>query len=74
MATTRSHTTTASLTAAVATFFTDAKASWTAARKRRSIYNRTYRELASLSDMELSDINISRGEIPRIAKEAANGL
>lgn len=60
------------MTSIVASIFTDAKASWTAAQKRRTVYNRTYRELASLSDTDLVDLRISRVDIPRIAKEAAN--
>lgn len=35
-----------------------------------SMYRRTYNELSSLSDYELRDIGVSRGEIHDIAKEA----
>lgn len=37
--------------------------------KQRSAYNQTYRELAKLSDRELSDIGISRYDISAIAAE-----
>lgn len=33
------------------------------------LYRRTHRELSSLTDYELSDIGISRYDIPRIARE-----
>ena len=35
-----------------------------------SAYNRTYNELQALTDFELRDIGISRGEIHDIAREA----
>ncbi len=72
MATTQTTRSATSLIAPLASIFTDAKAYWTAAQKRRTAYNRTYRELASLSDKDLMDLNISRADIPRLAKEAAN--
>jgi|TARA_R110000868_G_scaffold149866_2_gene372684 hypothetical protein len=34
-----------------------------------SVYNRTFRELSSLSDKELNDIGLHRGDIPRVAIE-----
>lgn len=43
-----------------------------ALRKRR-LYNQTYRELAVLTDRELSDLGINRVLIPEIAAEAAYG-
>jgi len=72
MATTHSNGSASSVSTAVASIFTDLKAYWTAAQKRRASYNRTYRELVSLSDTDLADLNISRADIPRIAKEAAD--
>lgn len=39
------------------------------ARARRAAYRRTFAELAGLSDRELSDIGIARGDIRRIARE-----
>ncbi len=41
-------------------------------RARRAAYLHTYRELAGLTDRELADIGISRGEIVDIAKEHAD--
>ena len=35
-----------------------------------STYKKTYRELSALSDYELSDIGISRGEIHDVARQA----
>ena len=34
-------------------------------------YNRTYNELASLSDRDLADLGISRAEIPSVAAQAS---
>ena len=36
----------------------------------RAMFNKTYRELSNLTDYELSDIGLSRGEIYTVAKEA----
>ncbi|MEO9822259.1 MAG: DUF1127 domain-containing protein [Paracoccaceae bacterium] len=44
------------------------------ARARRVAYNRTYGELAGLTDRELADIGMSRCEIDRVAKQHANML
>lgn len=41
------------------------------ARARYVVYNRTRNELGALSDRELADLGIYRGDIRRIAKEAA---
>ena len=41
--------------------------------KRRKIARTTYAELAGLSDRELNDLGISRGDIRRLAREAAQG-
>ncbi|RYH04387.1 DUF1127 domain-containing protein [Salipiger sp. IMCC34102] len=38
---------------------------------RRAAYNRTYAELSSLTDRELSDLGLSRGMIRAVAQEAA---
>lgn len=40
-------------------------------RAQRSEYNRVYGELIGLSDRDLNDIGISRGQIDDIAREAA---
>jgi uncharacterized protein YjiS (DUF1127 family) len=39
--------------------------------RRWRTYRRTYNELVSLDDRTLADINISRSEIPGIARHAA---
>lgn len=39
--------------------------------KEHSIYKRTLNELSSMSDRDLNDIGISRGDIPFIAAESA---
>lgn len=39
------------------------------ARAKRAAYNEVYFELSSLSDRELDDIGIYRGDIKRIAQE-----
>ena len=36
----------------------------------RAMFNKTYNELSNLSDYELNDIGLSRGEIYSVAKEA----
>ena len=36
----------------------------------RAMFNKTYRELSNLTDYELNDIGLSRGEIYTVAKEA----
>ncbi|MBD3625808.1 MAG: DUF1127 domain-containing protein [Rhodobacteraceae bacterium] len=43
-------------------------------RRRRAIYNRTYRELAALTDRDLADISISRADIAAIARKAADDV
>jgi uncharacterized protein YjiS (DUF1127 family) len=40
---------------------------------RRRAYIRTVSELQSLSDRDLADFGFHRSEIPRIAREAAEG-
>ncbi len=42
--------------------------------KRWRMYRRTFNELAALDDRMLSDINISRAEIPGIARHAAAAI
>ena len=39
----------------------------------RETYRRTFRELDHMADRDLNDIGISRGDIPRISREAACG-
>ncbi|WP_425098609.1 DUF1127 domain-containing protein [Tropicibacter sp. S64] len=38
---------------------------------RRKVFNTTYRELASLSDRELSDLGLNRTMVRRVAYQAA---
>lgn len=40
-------------------------------RARRRIFRRTYAELNALTDRELADIGVARGDIGEIADEAA---
>lgn len=44
-----------------------------AAYHKRVIYNTTYNELNSLSEKELSDLGITRGQIHEVAQEATYG-
>lgn len=44
--------------------------SWIA---RRAVYRQTYRELSSMSDRELYDLGITRGDIEGLAYEATYG-
>lgn len=44
-----------------------------AARRRHSDYTRVRRELSQMSDAELNDIGIGRGDIAAIAREHASG-
>jgi len=49
---------------------------WAGSREKAAqyaIYRRTIRELESMSDRDLADIGISRGQIADIAAEAAFG-
>lgn len=41
---------------------------------KRRIYRETYRELAALSNRDLSDLGLARSEISRIAYQAANEI
>nr|WP_084513959.1 DUF1127 domain-containing protein [Salipiger mucosus] len=43
----------------------------TARVSQRRAYRRTARELSSLTDRELNDIGVNRGDIARIADQAA---
>jgi uncharacterized protein YjiS (DUF1127 family) len=43
------------------------------AMDRRALYSRTIRELQVLSDRDLSDLGVSRFDIPALAHEAAYG-
>jgi len=40
---------------------------------RHRVYRQTLQELDALNDRELADLGISRSDIPRISREAANG-
>lgn len=40
----------------------------------REKYNRTFRELDHMTDRDLADVGISRGDIPQISREAAFGV
>ena len=40
---------------------------------RRAVFNQTVRELAALSDRELSDLGLARTDIRSVAHEAAYG-
>jgi uncharacterized protein YjiS (DUF1127 family) len=42
------------------------------ALRRHRIYSRTLAELSALSDRELADLGMSRFDIRRVAREAAN--
>lgn len=42
-----------------------------AARARRAAFLRTYNELDNLTDRELSDLGLSRADIGRVARSAA---
>lgn len=44
------------------------------AAQRRAIYVQTLRELSALSDRDLVDLGLTRGEIEAVAREAAYGL
>lgn len=41
-------------------------------RARRREYNRTFMELSRLSERELNDIGLTRGDVRRVALEAAD--
>lgn len=41
------------------------------ANARRAVFNKTYNELANLSDRELDDIGVARSEIRAIAQKEA---
>lgn len=42
--------------------------------KRRVVFNRTYRELSKLTNRELADIGLSRGEIADVARQGAEAI
>lgn len=46
-------------------------ADFIAARARRAVFEKVYRDLSVMSDRDLADINISRHKIRDIALEAA---
>jgi len=41
-------------------------------QKTKAAYNKTHRELSSMSTRELADVGIDRADIPTIAGEAAS--
>ena len=47
--------------------FNDFRRSMKLRRERRASYNRTYKELSQLTNFELNDIGICRGDIRNIA-------
>ena len=61
------NTSSASFGGRVANFFTGLRAR----RAKYAVYRETLRELQSLSDRELNDLGITRGEIRGIAYQAA---
>ena len=48
--------------------FNDLRRSMRLRAERRAAYNRTYKELSKLTDFELNDIGICRGDIKNIAR------
>jgi uncharacterized protein YjiS (DUF1127 family) len=42
--------------------------------KRRAVYNQTFKELSALSNRELNDIGVSRGDIRFLSLEHANSV
>lgn len=42
-------------------------------RARRAIYNQTFAELSALSDRDLTDLGMSRYDIPAVSAQAARG-
>lgn len=47
------------------------RARWADASKRRAAYYRSLHEMAALSDRELQDLGIARGDLRMIARENA---
>ncbi|WP_069298961.1 DUF1127 domain-containing protein [Neptunicoccus sediminis] len=45
--------------------------SWSTYRRKRKAYTNTFAELAGLSARDLADLGFSRGDIRRVAREAA---
>ena len=48
--------------------FNDLRRSMRLRAERKAAYNRTYKELSKLTDFELNDIGICRGDIKNIAR------
>jgi uncharacterized protein YjiS (DUF1127 family) len=48
--------------------FNDLRRSMRLRAERKAAYNRTYKELSKLTDFELNDIGICRGDIRNIAR------
>lgn len=54
-----------------ASIFSRARAAIRTNLARRAEYNRVYNELASMTQRDLDDIGVARGNIDAIAREAA---
>lgn len=54
-------------------FMSHALANMSETLEQRKRARETYAELAGLSDRELHDLGLSRGDIRRVAREAAQG-
>ena len=54
--------------------FSGLVAAFNARRARRKVFNQTFRELSALSNRDLADLGLSRGEIRRVAFQAANEI
>lgn len=59
--------------AGVADYIAHVFADFAQASRNRAAYRKTYAELRSLSDRDLADLGISRGEIERVSREAVYG-
>ncbi len=42
--------------------------------KRRTLFNRTYKELSKLTNRELADIGLSRSDIADVARQGAESI
>ncbi|MBP0484182.1 DUF1127 domain-containing protein [Sagittula salina] len=49
-------------------------AAFQARRARRKVFTQTFRELSALSNRELADLGLSRGEIRRVSYQAASEI
>ena len=55
------------------TFFNQKRTQIQTALAKRKVYHATHSELSALSDRDLQDLGILRGDINRLAREAAYG-